>query len=216
MVRSTAAETMLKQLKNPFPPQFVKYRVGATNKAKTKGICLFYIDAREVMKRLDDICGIEGWQREMEAVTSANGLVGVNCKLSLLVPGTDGGVWISKSDFGEPSNTSPLKGASSDALKRAAVNFGVGRYLYYIMNTWYDLDEKRQFKTAPELPVWALPQQGLENWEDVAVKEYQAELDVDLDNLQDIEFTDEIAEKILKERKLTRDQIVKALKKDES
>ena len=43
---SQSCEAMLRQLKNPFDAKFVKVRVGATNKDKTKGIALFYIDAR--------------------------------------------------------------------------------------------------------------------------------------------------------------------------
>lgn len=45
-------DTMLKQLKNPFDPKFVKWRVGATNPDKSKGIALAYIDSREVKKGL--------------------------------------------------------------------------------------------------------------------------------------------------------------------
>ena len=50
-------EAMLKQLKDPFDPRFVKVRVGAMSKDKKKGIALFYIDSREIQKRLDEVCG---------------------------------------------------------------------------------------------------------------------------------------------------------------
>ena len=36
--KSVSADAMLKQLKNPFDPKFVKCRVGATSKDKKKGI----------------------------------------------------------------------------------------------------------------------------------------------------------------------------------
>lgn len=204
---SDSAKVLLKQLKNPFDPKFVKCRVGATSKDKKKGIALFYIDAREVMKRLDDVCGIDGWQ---DKVTRVEG--GCVCSLKIRMPylnadGTE--KWVTKSDVGEPSQSSPLKGAASDSLKRAAVKFGVGRYLYYIPNQWYPLNEYKQFVDSPELPHWALPQSGLENWEDVAEMEYDPTLDVDLDN---VEFTDKEAEQILKEAKATRDAIINNLK----
>jgi hypothetical protein len=35
-------------------------------------------------------------------------------------------------DYGEASNFHATKGAASDALKRAAVHFGIGRYLYRV------------------------------------------------------------------------------------
>lgn len=210
--RSDSVEALLKQLKNPFEAKFVKVRVGATNKDKTKGIALFYLDSREVMKRLDEVCGLDGWASDKEAVTAGDKLVGVKCSLSIRMPYCDArGIekWVTRSDYGEPSMASPLKGASSDALKRAAVNFGIGRYLYYIPNQWYELDKYKQFKQTPELPTWALPQQGLEDWEDVAILEYDPTKDVDLEG---VDFEDEEARKVLTEAKSRREEIIEAAK----
>lgn len=72
------------------------------------------------------------------------------------------GVWISKSDVGSPSEQPDahdrVKASVSDALKRAAVKFGIGRYLYRIGSIWVDYDTtKRQFVTPPRLPDWAKP-----------------------------------------------------------
>src|SRR5262249_36601388 len=51
-----------------------------------------------------------------------------------------------------------MKAAFSDALKRAAVKFGVGRYLYRLPSQWVDYDpQRRQFARPPALPVSALP-----------------------------------------------------------
>src|SRR5262249_44867130 len=48
--------------------------------------------------------------------------------------------------------------AFSDALKRAAVKFGVGRYLYRLPQQWCDYDpQKRRFVKEPALPESALP-----------------------------------------------------------
>ena len=203
---SDSAEALLKQLKNPFDPKFVKCRVGATSKDKSKGIALFYLDSREVMKRLEEVCGIDGWQTRKKAVVSEGKILGVKCELSIRMPYLDqsgNSIWITKTDYGEPSNASPLKGASSDALKRAAVNFGIGRYLYYIPNQWYRLNQYKQFEEQPELPTWALPQENLENWEDVAILEYDPSNDIDLDNL---DFTDTEAQQILEEGRKIREQ----------
>ena len=52
-----------RRLTAPFDPARVSWRVGSTNKDKTRGMALAYIDARDVMDRLDDVCGPEGWQR---------------------------------------------------------------------------------------------------------------------------------------------------------
>ncbi len=206
--RSQAVEALLKQLKNPFDPKFVKCRVGATNKDKTKGIALFYVDAREVMKRLNEVCGMDGWDIPDKKETAH----GVMCKLSLRMPYTDKDgkeVWRSRVDFGEFSKTSPLKGASSDALKRTAVNFGVGMYLYYIPNSWYQIDKYGKFVETPTMPAWANPNPNIEDWENVAILEYDPAKDVGLDEMI---FVDDEAQDELTNRTHTREEIMQALK----
>ena len=68
-----------------------------------------------------------------------------------------------KTDVGSPSEQpddgDKLKAAFSDALKRAAIKLGIGRYLYRLPRQWVDYDpQARQFKNMPTLPAWALPQ----------------------------------------------------------
>lgn len=51
-----------------------------------------------------------------------------------------------------------MKAAFSDALKRAAVAWGCGRYLYELPSQWVDYDpQKRQLVGTPRLPDWAIP-----------------------------------------------------------
>ncbi len=179
--KSVSAEAMLQALKNPFEPRFVKCRVGATSKDKKKGIALFYIDSREVQKRLDDICGIDGWQSKF--YPSDKGIV---CELSIRMPD---GTWITKSDGGVyTEKVTPFKGGCSDAFKRAAVQFGVGRYLYYIPNQWYPLNEYKTFETEPQLPKWALPNSDIQDWEELAIQEYDQAKDIDLETINDQEI----------------------------
>lgn len=199
--KSTSAKAMLDALKNPFDPRFVKYRVGATSKDKKKGIALFYIDSREVQKRLDDVCGMDGWQNKETPFEQ-----GVICELSIRVPS---GEWITKTDGGEYTKVSPIKGGCSDALKRAAVLFGIGRYLYYIPNQWYPLNEYKQFETEPQLPKWALPNNNIDDWEQLAIQEYDQSKDIDLDNL---DFVDEEAEKIFKSSAPVKAELIAKLK----
>lgn len=45
----------------PFEANKLSWRVGATSKDKTSAIALAYIDARDVMQRLDDVFGLN-WQ----------------------------------------------------------------------------------------------------------------------------------------------------------
>jgi hypothetical protein len=69
----------------------------------------------------------------------------VRCKLTVM--------GVTKEDAGEASQEDePLKSAVSDALKRAAVHFGIGRYLYYLPRVWAPFDpQKRRFIEQPRL-----------------------------------------------------------------
>lgn len=87
------------------------------------GAELAYIDARQVMDRLDDVCGPENWQCEYSEVKGH-----VYCKIGINIDGN----WVWKSDCGIESNFDAEKGEASDAFKRAAVKWGVGRFLYDI------------------------------------------------------------------------------------
>lgn len=164
-------DALLQQLKNPFDVRQVKWRVGATNKEKTKGIALAYIDARDVMKRLDDVCGVAGWQAKYIEV---NG--GFICELSIKV----GNEWITKANAAGHTKVEAIKGGASDALKRAASVWGIGRYLYYLPNKWVLLNKYKQLTEIPELPQWAIPK-AVERWEDVAELEADVSSGIDID-----------------------------------
>lgn len=90
---------------------------------KYKGSCtlLLYQDARAAMDILDETVGPENWQKEYYEVKG-----NVYCRLGIH---TESG-WVWKADCGIESNVDAQKGEASDAFKRAAVNFGIGRELY--------------------------------------------------------------------------------------
>jgi len=138
-------------LKEPFDTKVVHWRVGATNAKKlgckpweaTKGIALAYIDARDVMKRLDEVCG-DDWQVRYPF----KGCCEVGIKIN--------NEWVWRSNGAGETDVEGEKGMYSDAFKRAAVLWGVGRYLYYLPNKWCDL-ENGKIANVPELPSWAKP-----------------------------------------------------------
>lgn len=106
-----------------FPDRVVRERVVGGNRKAS------YITARTAMNRLDDVLGWENWEDAYES--DANGSDNVLCKITVTLPD---GRKITKADSGAPSKMGDdgedEKGAFSDAFKRAAVKFGVGRYLY--------------------------------------------------------------------------------------
>lgn len=121
----------LQHLHAPFPPNEIEWRVGSTNADKSKGLALAYLTARHVMERLDEVCGVGNWQDRYEF----HGKRTV-CYLSIRIDGE----WVTKADGAGDSEVEAEKGAISDALKRAAVKWGIGRYLYSLGNTWVELE----------------------------------------------------------------------------
>lgn len=147
----------LKQrLERPFPVSSIRWRAGATTKDKSKCIPLAYIDARDVMRRLDDAVGFENWQCRYPHAGKI-----VICEIGILracVVGmgkTDEWMW--RSNGSGETDIEGEKGACSKAMVRAGVAWGIGRYLYALPNVWVPYDG-RQPKELPTLPEWATPE----------------------------------------------------------
>jgi len=132
----------------PFEVKKLSWRVGATNKDKTSAIALAYIDARDVMERLDDVFGMN-WQCKYSHAENKT-----ICEISVLIDGA----WITRAGGAGDTDIEAEKGAISDAFKRAAVLFGIGRYLYNLPNKWVAIDEHKRLMETPELPKWATPE----------------------------------------------------------
>jgi len=99
----------------------VKWKIQSMSRFKPTAVCVAYIDARDVMNILDDVVGVENWQDEYLEIHN-----NLYCKLSIKINGE----WISKMGCGTESMTEKEKGEESDALKRAGVKFGIGRFCY--------------------------------------------------------------------------------------
>jgi hypothetical protein len=143
------------KLAEPFPAEAIGWK--AQTVKGNRALAVPYIDARDVEQRLDDTLGVDGWQDEYSVVDGG----AVVCRLSLMI----GERWITKTDVGAPSEQPDggdrMKAAFSDALKRAGVKWGVGRYLYNLPAVWDNYDpQKKQFARTPQLPAAALPSQA--------------------------------------------------------
>jgi hypothetical protein len=103
----------------PFATHEVKVRQQA-------GRQLHYITARTAMNRLDSVLGPENWWDDY--IPSEHSVL---CRLTIRLP--DGSI-LTKADAGGYAGMSDQgdddKSGYSDAFKRAAVKFGVARYLY--------------------------------------------------------------------------------------
>lgn len=126
-----------KALAAPFPVEKISWRVGSLSKDKTKAMVLAYLDARDVMERLDTICGVGGWQNKHP---HANGKT--SCSIGIKVDNE----WVWKENGAGDSQVEAEKGAFSDSFKRCAVMWGIGRYLYDVPTVWVEIDEYKQIK----------------------------------------------------------------------
>lgn len=106
----------LEELKKEIP---FKWRLQSIKWGKAS--CVAYINARDVQDLLDKVCGAANWQCKYSEHKG-------NLFCSIGIYAEDGFIW--KADCGTESNVEKQKGEASDAFKRAAVMWGVGRFLY--------------------------------------------------------------------------------------
>lgn len=111
------------QLAAPFGRGEIKELPGKRN---GDGKPILFINARNVMNRLDDVLGPANWWDHYTETKD-----GIKCSLTIRLPD---GREITKEDGGGFAGLKTAddneKSAYSDAFKRAAVKFGVGRHLY--------------------------------------------------------------------------------------
>lgn len=143
----TISDDIFTRLAEPFDPSLVSWRVGSTNKKKfesghakeRKGQALAFIDARDVMRRLDDAVGPGLWEVEYPHVNPI-----IICRIGIEIDGRLR--W--KANGAGQTDIEGEKGGSSDAFKRAAVLWGIGQYLYDVKSPWLVLDEWWQIQEA--------------------------------------------------------------------
>lgn len=114
------------ELAMPFAPEDLEWRLQKVVEAKELGIAVPYVTNRAIMGRLDDVVGPENWYNEFKPWHGAGGKEAQLCGLSIRY----GDGFITKWDGAENSDIEPVKGGLSDSMKRAAVQWGIGRVLY--------------------------------------------------------------------------------------
>jgi hypothetical protein len=86
------------------------------------------LDNRAIMERLDEVCGPANWRNEYAKGPEG----GVLCCIYIKIDGE----WIGKWDGADNTDVEATKGGLSDAMKRAAVQWGIGRFLYDLGENW--------------------------------------------------------------------------------
>lgn len=159
----------LDKLDEPFSPNDIEWRIqqsGKTSKGECWAMVLAYVTNRAIQKRLDEVCGKQGWKNEFTPAPDK----GVMCGISIKIDNE----WITKWDGAENTAVEAVKGGMSGSMKRAAVQWGIGRYLYQLeesfakcvtekpkdQNGWVRAKTKDGtifWWQIPTLPSWALP-----------------------------------------------------------
>ena len=124
------------------------------------------------------------------------------------------GEWVSRSDAAGDTHVEPVKGGASDALKRSAAQWGIGRYLYYLPNQW--VRTKKSGRTVvlaekPELPQWAMPQANLDKWLDKLDEMADATSGAD-DYLSTSNIADNIDKSVKEAMDREKDNLIKKLR----
>lgn len=171
---------LMSQLSAKFDPQDIEWRVqsaGLSNNGKPWAMVIPYITNRAIMQRLDDV--VPGmWKDEYKPSPCNTGYI---CGISILI----GGEWITRWDgaaFESNGGIDAVKSTLSNSEKRAAVKWGIGRYLYQLEAAFANCvvvdnrsqtpegwtfqssskGAKVQYKMAwqpPTLPDWAMPKE---------------------------------------------------------
>lgn len=170
---------LCERLREPFPADDIQWRVQSCESmgSRLSLRVLAYLTNRAVQERLDAVCGAENWQNTpMQLIQITPTIVAIQVGISIRLNGE----WITKYDVSEPTHIESVKGGFSGAMKRAGVQWGIGRYLYHLEATeaeakyandttpwpgpgWRRHKDKKHatgivWWRPPQLPSWALPE----------------------------------------------------------
>jgi hypothetical protein len=126
--RDDPKPSIYERLAAEFPRSAIHWRSQNLTQSGNKALALAYLDARDVQDRLDQVCTPAGWRNTITETPSGR----VICTIEIKIDGE----WIGKTDGAGNTAVEGDKGGISDAFKRSAVLWGVGRYLYRLPQVW--------------------------------------------------------------------------------
>lgn len=123
-------KTELEILTKPFPPDKIGVKIQSVSKNKDKALLVCYLQHTDVYARLEEVD--PSWSCKTLHVERVQDQVTVAMEINLK--------GVIRENVGEGEDE---KSAYSDALKRTAMLFGVGRYLYDQENAWVPYNESQ-------------------------------------------------------------------------
>lgn len=126
-------------LSKPFAPEDLEWRLQQTFEDKMRGIAVPYVTNRAIQNRLDESVGPENWYNEYKPWHGTGKKEAQLCGITIYFEGRG---FITKWDGAEDSDIEPVKCGLSDSMKRAAVQWGVGRVLYNMDTVWVNIEKR--------------------------------------------------------------------------
>ena len=147
-------KSLMDRLAEPFRKQDLAWRLQrcGMKQGNIWAMAIVYVTSRAIQERLDEVVGVENWRNEYKPI---NVLIkeyhktvewsGFLCGLSIKINGE----WITKWDGADNTEIESLKGGISGAFKRAAVPWGMGRYLYKMKESFIkNINMDKKFKNV--------------------------------------------------------------------
>lgn len=162
MGQKTARE-IFAALKQPFAPEDLEWRLQHVKKEGPYGIAVPYVTNRAIQNRLDDVVGPGNWYNEYKPwhrftakVKSESDphkyidkeIISQLCGIAIYFEESQ--KWITKWDGAENTDIEPVKGGLSDSMKRAAVQWGIGRILYEMDVVFVDVEQRGKTWIIPK------------------------------------------------------------------
>ena len=175
-----------KKLAEPFNNAQIEWRAQTVNPDAGWALMVPYITARAVQSRLDDVCGVENWKqiyREIRSHSKDGETVNMLCGIAIRCKVDDSSEWVTKFDGAQPTDIEGFKGSISGAFRRAAVSWGIGRFLYDLEPAFVSIStvkdnskERMNFKRVwyyydkPKLPKWCADEEETDSDLNDAIK----------------------------------------------
>lgn len=127
-------------LAKPFAAEDLEWRLQLTLEDKMCGLAVPYVTNRAIQNRLDDVVGPANWYNDYRPWHGTGKRESQLCGIAIYFD--DRKEWVIKWDGAEDTDIEPIKGGLSDSMKRAAVQWGIGRVLYNMDTIWVKVEKK--------------------------------------------------------------------------
>lgn len=132
----------------PFAPEDLEWRLQQAFEDKNRGLAVPYVTNRAIQDRLDDVVGPENWHNEFRPWHGSGKKESQICGIAIY--NEERKEWNTKWDGAEDTDVEAIKGGLSDSMKRAAVQWGIGRILYKMDVVWVNVEKRGRSWIIPD------------------------------------------------------------------